>query len=281
MNPVSNRPQEAFLPLQVAGTIRQTSVAVIEPTPNIAASIISSGSPKPHATVSNQMVARVDSYTPRPGRNLAHYLAIDVEKAGNDSTSVADALQRYLNVRPTRKPSGDIRDVASNDSYPTLIIDEAQAWKDPLPYKFSVNGVVQRQSQPSFFGLGGSIRVRISGSGVSTVSTPATQGATVFQAGPIPPGAYYPPEVASQLAMRRMTDMFDGSDDYKPLPTGPELNPGPAEALGAAASSMISMKFDSGPEISSNVKTGLNNFANLGIYNQSPQLYLTALASLT
>ncbi|MDR1487328.1 MAG: hypothetical protein LBT62_04975 [Deltaproteobacteria bacterium] len=282
MNPVSIRPQEAFLPLQVAGTIRQTSVAAVEPTPNVASSIIASGSPKPHATVSNAMVAMVDSYTPRPGRNLAHYLAIDVDKAGNDHTSVADALQRYLNVRPTRKPSGDPKDIASNDSYPTLIIDEAQEWTDPMPYKFSVNGVIQNQNQPTFFTLGGSIRIRVTSPGVTTITTPATQGGTVLQAGPIPPGAYYPPEVAAQLSMRRLTDMFDASNDYQPLPIGgqdsdADLN----ETLGAVATTLAAMKYDVGPAISQNVRSGLNQFSNAGIYRDAPQLYLTAIASKT
>jgi hypothetical protein len=224
------------------------------------------------------MVAMVDSYSPRPGRNLGHYLAIDVEKAGNDSTSIADALQRYLNVRPNRKPGGDPKDVASNDSFPTLTLDEALAWNDPLPYKFSVNGIVQRQAQSSFYGLGGSIMVRITGAGVTTIATPATEGAPALAVGPIPAGAYYPPEVAAQLAMRRLTDMFDTSHDYQPLPIGPNLTKGPTETLGAIATSLAAMKHDTGPRMSESVKTGINNFANLGIYSSSPRLYLTVLA---
>jgi hypothetical protein len=224
------------------------------------------------------MVASVDSYVPPPGRNMAHYLTLDVDKAGHDNVSIADALQRYLNVRPTRKPGGDPRDIGSLDSFPTLVIDEDQAWADPLPYKFSVNGVVQRQSQPTFFARGGALRLRVIGRGVSTVSTPATEPKPPLAAGP-PPGSYYPPEVAAQMAMRRLTDMFDDSGQRPPLSVGPDLVRTPNDVLEAAAQTLAVMNAPpAGPPISRNVRSGLNYFSNINIYNSSPQLYLTAVA---
>ncbi|MDR2456511.1 MAG: hypothetical protein LBE49_07970, partial [Deltaproteobacteria bacterium] len=140
MNTITTRPNESFRPIQIASTVRATSVEAIDPVPNLVSQIIKSGSPKPHATISNAMVARVDSYTPPPGHNMAHYLALDVRKAGNGMTGVADAMQRYLDVSPTRKPGGDPKNMASLDSYPTLVIDEDQQWGPPHPYQFSVNG---------------------------------------------------------------------------------------------------------------------------------------------
>ena len=211
MNSVTTRPNDAFRPLQVAATIRDASVEAIDPTPNLVSQIIKSGSPKPHATISNAMVARVDSYTQPPGDNMARYLAIDVDKADNGQVAVADAMQRYLGVSPTRKPGGDPRNVASLDSYPTLVIDEDQEWASPHPYKFSVNGFVHMQVQPNFYTQGGSLGLRIVGAGVATVTTPETSGNEPLQVGPIPAGAYYPTAVAAQLSMMRIEDLFDES----------------------------------------------------------------------
>jgi hypothetical protein len=277
MNVAASRPDESFKPLQVAGTIRQTSVALVEPSPNLASQIIKSGTPRPHATVNNPMVARVDSYTPPPGRNLAHYLAIDVDKAGNDEVSVTDALQRYLGVAPTRKPGGDPKNVASLDSFPTLVMAEDREWADAHPYRFSVNGVVQRQAQPSFYTLGGAMRIRLTGSGVAAIQTPATEGEPPLQVGPIPPGAYYPPALAAQLAMRRLTDLMDDSGRLRLQTIGPDLSQNPDEALAQAAEAMAALR--AGPKVSESVQAGLGHFASLGLYDKAPGLKLAAVAA--
>ncbi|MDR1657725.1 MAG: hypothetical protein LBT47_09255 [Deltaproteobacteria bacterium] len=278
MNPVTNRPNDSFRPLQVAATIRQTTVAAIEPTPNVVSAIVKVGHSKPHATISNTMVARVDSYTSPPGRNMAHYLTMDVDKAGSENTTIADALQRYLNVSPTRKLGGDAKALESLDSYPTLVMDEDQAWAEPLSYQFSVNGVVQRQSQPTFYARGGSLRLRVIGRGVTTVATPATTGTEPLPVGPMPAGAYYPTATAAQLAMRRLSDMFDSNGGFKPISVGPELNQEPGQSL-ADTSKTQEPAVVSGPKISEYVKDGLNRFANFGIYNAAPRLHLSALSN--
>ena len=279
MNPVANRPNESFKALQVAATIRNASVDVVDPTPNLVSQIIKSGSPKPHATVSNAMVARVDSYTPPPGRNMAHYVALDVDKADNSTVGVTDAMQRYLGVAPTRKPGGDPKNVSSLDSHPMLVIDEDKQWADPHPYKFSVNGVVQRQVQPTFYTLGGSMAIRVVGTGVTAITTPETKGEPSLQVGPLPAGAYYPPAVAAQLAMRRITDLYDDSGRMEVQKVGPDVNRSPSETLSSVSDALAVI--NSTPAISSSVKAGMNNFANMGIYSQSPQLYLTAVALRT
>ncbi|MDR1677146.1 MAG: hypothetical protein LBS44_02000 [Deltaproteobacteria bacterium] len=280
MNSVQSKPNQAYFPLQVAATIRSTSVGVNNPSPNVVDQIITSGSPKPQATVSNPMVTTVDSFSPLPGRNMAHYLALDVDKAGKENTTVSDALQRYLDISPTRKPGGDPKDVDSHDSYPTLIMDEDKAWEEILPYKFSVNGVVQRQAQPVFYAMAGSLKLRLVGRGVSTVTTPATEPSPTIPSGPIPALSYYPPEVAAQLTMRRITDLMSDSNSGPDIKVGPELTNSPDEAVTNAANIMAILNVEpAGPTISEKVKEGLTNFANMGIYKSRPQLYLSALAA--
>jgi hypothetical protein len=204
---------------------------------------------------------------------MAHYLALDVDKAGHENVTVADALQRYLDVRPTRKPDGDPRDVGSLEAYPTLVVEEDKAWADTLPYKFSVNGIPQDQSQPTFFAQGGALKIRIVGRGVSSIATPPTEPESPLQAGPQAPGAYYPPEVAAQQAMRRLTDMFDPSSDMATQPVGPDLGRDQNETLASLAETLASMSAPSaGPKLSSSVRQGLINFANIGIYKASPSL---------
>jgi hypothetical protein len=288
MIPIQNIQREAYYPLQVAGTIRSTSVAVVKPTPNVVSQIIASGSPSTHATVSNGMAARVDSYTPPPGRNMAHYLAMDVDRAGMENTTVADALQRYLNVSPTRRPGGDPKDIDSHDSYPTLIMGEDQAWQDILPYQFSVNGMVQKQSQPTFFTRAGSLKIRVVGKGVATVTTPATEPGPTLQAGPMPPGAYYPSAVAAQLSMRRTMDLLNEPETRPPITVGPDPNGALEETDGqnlmgamppSGGNTVSSVVTSAAPEISERVREGLINFANMGIYKTRPQLFLTAMAA--
>jgi hypothetical protein len=227
------------------------------------------------------MVVKVDDYTPPPGRNMAHYLAMDVDRAGGDDVAVTDALQRYLDVRPSRGPRVDPKDVGSHADHPSLILEEDQAWADAAPYRFSVNGMVQRQSQPTFYTRAGSLKIRLVGRGVSTVSTPATEPAPSMPAGPFPAGAYYPPEVAAQLTMRRITDMLSSRGSGQVLTVGPDLESSPSEALsGDARRSLEGLSaLPSGNAISERVREGLNKFANLGIYKSSPQLYLTAMAA--
>jgi hypothetical protein len=209
---------------------------------------------------------------------------MDVDKAGSENTTVADALQRYLNVSPTRKPGGDPRDIDSHDSYPSLIMGEDEAWRDIMPYRFSVNGMVQKQSQPTFFTRAGSLKIRVVGKGVSTVSTPATEPAPSLQAGPMPPGAYYPTAVAAQLTMRRLTDMFAGGETRPPIKVGPDLEAAAQARLSGVeategAPGTVQAPTSVVPAISENVRDGLVNFANMGIYKSSPRLYLTAMAA--
>jgi hypothetical protein len=280
MFPVSGLTTRAFQNFQASSTVRQTTVAEVEPTPNLVAQIIKSGAPKPHATVSNSMVAAVDSYTPPPGRNMAHYLTMDVAKAGNSVTSVVDALQRYLNVRPRREPMADPKDVASNDTFPTMIMDEVKAWSDNLPYQFSVNGVVQSQSQPNFYAQGGYLNVRIVGPGVSTVVTPATEGEPNVLFGPLATkGMYYPPAFAAQLAMSRISDMYNPANKMDVFTVGPENQRDVNTTLSEVAETLSAI--GRGSELATpegNLRAGILRFSTLTGYGRAPELFNTALA---
>ncbi|MDR1083789.1 MAG: hypothetical protein LBP22_02775 [Deltaproteobacteria bacterium] len=274
---VNNVTKEASQNYRAAGTIRQAFVEQVDGAPNVVAQILRSGAPKPHATVSNAMVAAVDQYTPPPGRNMAHYLAMDVDKAGNGSTSVADALQRYLDIQPRREAEADPRNTAANDAYPTLVMDEDTAWSEVLPYQFSVNGISQQQSQPVFFALGGSVRARVTGEGVSTITTPATEAEPAHLVGPVATkGSYYPPEAAAQLAMDRIFDMY--------YPNGvPAIAPksdGDTGANGSdkdVAETLADMRFTGQSGEGENVRTALNRYIGLNMVGQTNRLYPAAL----
>ncbi|MDR1164412.1 MAG: hypothetical protein LBO66_00810 [Deltaproteobacteria bacterium] len=243
MNAISQLKDSSPVGFQAASVVREAAVTETAASPNVVAQIIKSGAPKPHATISNTMVAEVDRYEPPPGRNLRHYLSLDVDKAGRDPTTVVDALQRYFNVRPRREPIADPKDVATTDSFPTLIMDEAQAFNDNDAYRFSVNGIVQRQSTPSFYARGGYLKVRIVGPGVTSIQTPPTVGEPGIPVGPSANrGSYYPPAYAAQLAMGRLSESFDPSRKMDVWPVGPNLTRGPNDTLASVANTLAPLR---------------------------------------
>ncbi|MDR2422087.1 MAG: hypothetical protein LBE01_01770 [Deltaproteobacteria bacterium] len=274
---VNNVPKESSGSLQAASTIRQAFVEEVAGAPNVASQILRSGAPKPHATVSNSMVAAVDQYTPPPGRNMAHYLSLDVDKAGNGSTSIADALQRYMDVKPRREAEADPRDMAATDAYPTLVMDEDQAWAESLPYQFSLNGVTQKQIQPVFYTASGSLRARILGEGVSTIATPATEPDPSIPVGPSANRTmYYPPEAAAQLAMSRIFDMYypDGVPAMAPEADG---DAGANGSYKDVAETLADTRQLSQSGEGENVRTALNRYIGLNALGQTNRLYVTSL----
>ncbi|MDR2352326.1 MAG: hypothetical protein LBF22_04040 [Deltaproteobacteria bacterium] len=236
MNPVAQF-KESFLDYQAAATVRAASAAYSESTPNTVDKIIQSGAPKPHATITNTMVAAIDKYSTPPGRNMRHYLALDVDRAGKSNTTVVDGLQRYLNIQPRREPTVDAKNIASSERFPTLVMDEAQAFAETMPYQFSVNGVVQQQTQPSFVTQGGNLRVRILGTGVSTIQTPETAGEPGIKVGPMAKGNYYPPAFAAQLAMTRLSDALN-APKMATFTVGPDVTRDYNETLSSVSTSL-------------------------------------------
>jgi hypothetical protein len=274
---VTNITKDASQNYQAAAAVRETTVEEVSGAPNAVAQILKSGAPKPHATVSNSMVAAVDQYTPPPGRNMAHYLSMDVDQAGNGSTTIADALQRYLEVRPRREAEADPRDMAATDAYPTLVMDEDEAWANVLPYQFSLNGIKQEQSQPVFYALGGSVKARVTGEGISTITTPETEADPGHYVGPMATkGMYYPPEAAAQLAMDRIFDMYypEGVPAIEPKADG---DTGAAGTLKSVAETLSDMRNTSQSGEGENLRTALNRYIGLNIPGQTNRLYPTAL----
>jgi hypothetical protein len=200
-----------------------------------------------------------------------------VDKAGNGSTTIADALQRYLDVSPRREAEADPRDMAATDAYPTLVMDEDQAWAEVLPYQFSVNGITQQQSQPVFFAMGGTVRARVLDKGVSTITTPATEGEPGLLVGPLATkGMYYPPEAAAQMAMGRIFDMYypNGVPAVAPKSDG---DIGANGSLKDVAETLSDMRFTSQSGEGENLRTALNRYIGLNMTGQTNRLYTTAL----
>jgi hypothetical protein len=239
MNLIPSRGYDTQEAYQAAVNVRAAAVTEVDAAPNTVAQIIKAGSPKPHATVSNAMVATVDEYTPPPGRNMRHYLSLDVDKAGRSSTTVVDALQRYFNVRPRREPIADPKDIASTDSFPTLVMDEAEAYARNFPYQFSVNGVPQKQYTPHLYARGGALKIRILGPGVTTVNTPPTSGEPGIKVGPFAEsGNYYPAPYAAQLSMDDILDRLDPANDMETFTVGPVNINDPNSTLARVANSL-------------------------------------------
>jgi hypothetical protein len=71
--------------------------------------------------------------------------------------------------------------------------------------------------------------------------------------------------------------MFDTSNKMETQKVGPDLQRGQNDTLSDVAETVASLN-QAGPQVSASVKSGINQFANLGIYNSAPRLYLTALA---
>ena len=264
---------ESFLDFQAPATTRMAAVEYTDPAPNIVAQIIKSGAPKPHATVSNSMVAAVDRYAPPPGVNLSHYLALDVDKAKDNPTTVVDAIQRYFNVRRRREPLADPQDVASTDSYPTLVIDEASNYSDIKPYIYSVNGNERRADVPTFYTDSGNMQVRITGRGVTSITTPPTQAGEPLEVGPIKTGSpYYPPPFAAQMAANRLAWMMDPSNKMPVTKVGPDLERGLNDTLSAVAYTLGPMRAMLGNGSPSYTQPGANAYSSLGGYGSSAPL---------
>jgi hypothetical protein len=267
---------------QASNNVRQAAVALTEGGPNTVAQIIKSGAPKPHATVSNTMVAAVDKFTPPPGRNMRHYLALDVDKAGQSSTTVVDAIQRYFNVRPRREPLADPKDIATTDAYPTLIMDQAKNLSnEAFPYKYSINGIVQNQNVPDFYANAGTLKVRIVGPGISSVQTPATVGEPSIKVGPLAnKGEYYPTAFAAQMAMDYINDMFDPSQYMQTMTVGPDTMRSPNETLSSVAATLSPLRNSYG-NLAMNSIAGLNPSAPMASYNREPNIISNVLPALT
>ncbi len=65
---------------------------------------------KPRASVSNEMAAKALDFEPRPGRQPRQGMHLQVHNAPGPRErvdTVADAIQRYLNIKPRREATSD------------------------------------------------------------------------------------------------------------------------------------------------------------------------------
>jgi hypothetical protein len=146
------------------------------------------------------------------------------------------------------------------------------------PYHFSVNGTPRKADSPSFYADSGSLRIRIVGTGVSSIKTPATEADEPFQVGPIKSGApYYPPQFAAQMAMDRLSEMFDPSKKAPVMKSGPDLNRGLNDTLSSVAYSLGPMRAFLGNGSNSWTVPGANASNSLGGYSNRPQLNLSTV----
>jgi hypothetical protein len=275
--------QDTYLNYQASNNVRESAVALTEGGPNIVAQIIKSGAPKPHATISNTMVAAVDKFTPPPGINMRHYLALDVDHAGRNPTTVVDALQRYFNVRPRREPIADPKDMASTDSFPTLVMDEAKAAaRQYYPYRFSVNGIVQSQNQPDFYAGGGNLKIRILGPGVTSIQTPSIPAEPGIEVGPLANrGKYYPPAFAAQMAMDYIKVLNDPTQKMQTYAAAPDPNRSVNDTLSSVADTLSPLRNGLANIAQTPVAMGAPSTVNsaLNTYARTPALFQQAVAS--
>jgi hypothetical protein len=134
---------------------------------------------------------------------------------------VADALQRYLGVRPRYEPTADPRDEASVARHPQGLLQAGRRWADDASYQFTANGVANYRISPDYRAWGGALDLELTNQGLTTVSAPPTisprPGARVGAA-----FSYYDPAYAVQEAMARMEEVLAQSG-----PAGPRVTIGP------------------------------------------------------
>ena len=137
-----------------------------------------SGPARPSATTSNNMAVSVSAYAAPVGRTLARTMHLDVQNTpGSKIDKVADAIQRYLDIRPRNEPTADPLDEDSVARHPQQIIQSAERWRDELFYQFSANGLANLQQQPNFRAWGGRLEAQIENSGPAGIFAPASSAA--------------------------------------------------------------------------------------------------------
>ncbi|MDL2226828.1 hypothetical protein LJB86_04155 [Deltaproteobacteria bacterium OttesenSCG-928-M10] len=139
--------------------------------PNSAANIIAAGrAAKPTATLSNELAASISSYSPPVGRTLARTMHLEVRNnPGSQIDSVADAIQRYLDIRPRNEPTADPLDEDSVARHPQQIIQSAGRWQNEMFYQFSANGLENLQNQAQFRTWSGNLDLKIENPGPAGV----------------------------------------------------------------------------------------------------------------
>lgn len=170
--------------------------------PNSAAGIIAAGpASRPTATLSNGMAAEVTSFSPPVGRTLARTMHLKVQNTpGSRVDSVADAIQRYLDIKPRNEPTADPLDEDSVARHPQQVTQAAGRWQNELFYQFSANGLYNLQTKPQFRTWSGHLDLEIENPGPTGVFAPPSRsqvaGRSVFG-----PDMGFNPTFAAQQAV--------------------------------------------------------------------------------
>lgn len=128
----------------------------------------------PTASISNPLAASVAEYSPQPGDRLARQMHLDVQNTpASKVDNVADAIQRYLGIRPRREPTADPLDEASVARHPQQLNQSASRWAEARYYQFGANGLERYQFQPEYRAWGGGLEIDIAGEGQADISAPA------------------------------------------------------------------------------------------------------------
>lgn len=103
-----------------------------------------------------------------------NHLHLDVQNTpGAKVDKVADAIQRYLGIKPRREPTADPLDEDSIARHPQQLNEAAGRWAQARYYQFAANGLERYQFQPEFRAWGGGLNLNIENEGQADVSAPA------------------------------------------------------------------------------------------------------------
>lgn len=199
---ISN-PQAVFSQVRSAAESRLAgSVA----NPNSPANFIAaSRATSPAATISNTLTAEISNYSPPHGRSLGRNLHLEVQNTPTPEVDkIADAIQRYLNIKPRREATSDPLDEASILRHPQQIIQSSQRWNEAQYFQFSANGLSKSQTQAQHRTWGGRLELTIENQGITGISAPPSRS-PVTGSDRVRQITAYNPAFAAQEAMRNLS----------------------------------------------------------------------------
>lgn len=94
--------------------------------------IAASRASRPEAGISNELVADVSDYSPLPGHQMGRHMRLDLQNnPGRQVDQVVDAIQRYLNIEPSREPTADPKAEAPLSAIPSRSSSRLSAGTTP------------------------------------------------------------------------------------------------------------------------------------------------------
>ncbi|MDR2947029.1 MAG: hypothetical protein LBV79_09815 [Candidatus Adiutrix sp.] len=222
--------------------------------------------PVPKVTISNDLAATIEAYQPKPGRQMAKTMNLDVQSTPPPRVdSVIDAIQRYLDIRPRREPTSDPKDEASIARHPQQIVESASRWAADR-YQFANNGVALQQYRPENTAWGGSLNMTLRNEGSAGlaatpsrspwVGPPLTASASALGTNPV-----HDPVDAAQAAMGQMLEMQAPKPQY--------LTAGPGNMVDDPARNPAVIVQNAISEMGRDLAPSTMEFVNVGVPNQT------------